>query len=127
MIHVIVTMGWAGIMGGSAEHPGRVGSGAPACTNTQPCGLCERQRQGILKSAGAFSFVCCSPNSFPINGSTTCLTTASAASMGLLEVAEELVWKREESSSSPIWTLGCQTQTSRYNLASISDGDVFFF
>lgn len=70
--------------------------------------------RGILKSAGAFSFVCCSLNSFQISGSTTCLTTASAASMVLLGAAEELAWKLEGSSSSPISTLGCRMQTFRY-------------
>lgn len=70
--------------------------------------------RGILKSAGAFSFICCSLNSFQINGSMTCLTTASAASMVLLGVAEELVWKLEGSSSSPISTLESQMQTFRY-------------
>lgn len=70
--------------------------------------------KGILKSAGAFSFICCSLNSFPISGSMTCLTTASAASMALLGAAEEPVWKLEGSSSSPISTLGSQMQTFRY-------------
>ena len=81
--------------------------------------------RGILKSAGAFSFICCSLNSFQISGSTTCLTTASAASMVLLGAAEELVWKLEGSSSSPISTLGCRMQTFRYfNFHHIS---VLFF
>lgn len=70
--------------------------------------------KGILKSAGAFSFICCSLNSFQISGSMTCLTTASAASVALLEVAEELVWKPEGSSSFQISTLGSQMQTFRY-------------
>lgn len=70
--------------------------------------------KGILKSAGAFSFVCCSLNSFRISGSMTCSTTASAASMVLLEVVEELVWKLEGSSSSRILTLASPMQTFRY-------------
>lgn len=70
--------------------------------------------KGILKSAGALSFICCSLNSFQISGSMTCSTTASAASMELLGVAEELVWKLEGSSLSPISTLGSQMQTFRY-------------
>lgn len=44
VIHLLVVMGWAGNSGdplGGPEHPGHVGSGAPACPNTQPCGLCE--------------------------------------------------------------------------------------
>lgn len=71
--------------------------------------------KGILKSAGAFSFVCCSLNSFQISGSMTCSTTASAASMVLLEVEEELAWKLEGSSSCPISTLGSQMQIFRYS------------
>lgn len=44
LIDLLVVMGWAGNIGdplGGPEHPGHVGSGAPACPNTQPCGLCE--------------------------------------------------------------------------------------
>lgn len=44
LIHLLVVMGWAGNIGdplGGTEHPGPVGSGAPACPNTQPCGLCD--------------------------------------------------------------------------------------
>lgn len=40
--HLLVVMGWAGNIGdplGGVEHPGPVGCGAPACPNTQPCGL----------------------------------------------------------------------------------------
>lgn len=91
--------------------------------------------KGILKSAGAFSFICCSPNSFRISGSTTCSTMASAASMVLLEVAEELALKLGESFLSPIWTLGSQMQTFRYFYFStcllcnvfILEGGVWFF
>lgn len=42
LIHLLVVMGWAGNIGDplrGVEHPGPVGSGAPACPNTQPCGL----------------------------------------------------------------------------------------
>lgn len=44
VIHLPVVMGWAGNIwdpfgGGGSERPG--GSGAPACPNTQPCGLCD--------------------------------------------------------------------------------------
>lgn len=70
--------------------------------------------KGILKSAGAFSFICCSPSSFRISGSTTCSTMASAASMALLEEEVVLVWKLEGNSLSPILTLGSQMQTFRY-------------
>lgn len=70
--------------------------------------------KGILKSAGAFSFVCCSLNSFQISGSMTCLTTDSAASMALLVAAEELVWKLEGSSLSPTLTLESQMLIFRY-------------
>lgn len=81
--------------------------------------------KGILKSAGAFSFICCSLNSFQISGSMTCSTTASAASMVLLEVAGELVWKLEGSSLSPISTLVSQMQTFRYFRILIS-ASLFF-
>lgn len=70
--------------------------------------------KGILKSAGALSFVCCSLNSFQISGSTTCSTMASAASVVLLGVAEGLVWKLEESCLSRISTSASQMQIYRY-------------
>lgn len=44
LIHLLVVVGWAGNFWdplGGVEHPGPVGSGAPACPNTQPCGLCD--------------------------------------------------------------------------------------
>lgn len=69
--------------------------------------------RGILKSAGAFSFICCSPNSFQTNGNTTCMTTATVASTAPLVEAGELVWKPEGSSSSQILILEFQTQTFR--------------
>lgn len=77
--------------------------------------------RGILKSAGAFSFICCSPNSSQTNGNTTCLTTASVASTAPLGAAGELAWKPEGSSLSPISTLVFQMQTFRYFVS-----DLFF-
>lgn len=46
VLTTLVVMGWAGNIWGKppwdlSEHLGPVGCGAPACPNTQPCGLCE--------------------------------------------------------------------------------------
>lgn len=48
LIHLLVVMGWAGNVLGTnpsyikgTDNPGLVGSGAPACPNTQTCGLCD--------------------------------------------------------------------------------------
>ena len=78
-----------------APTPGRVDS------------VIDRDRR-VLKSAGAFSFICCSLNSFRISGSMTCSTMATMLAV------EELVWKLEGSSSSQTWTLASLMQISRY-------------
>lgn len=122
LVYLLVVMGWArnaGNLNGVAvcQPPGPVGCVVPGLPSTYPAvwtGLCDWQRQGSLKSAGSFSFICCSPSSFLINGNTTC--TAIMASMPVLGVA--LVWKPEGSFLSPISTLVFQTQIFRYILFS---------
>lgn len=116
-IHLLVVMGWAGkhwgdpLGGNCTPWPSWM---RKPCLPQHPAmwTVIDRGR-GILKSAGAFSFICCSPNSFQTNGNTTCTTTATVASTAPLGGAEELVWKPEGSSSSQILILAFQTQTFR--------------
>lgn len=68
LIHLLVVMGWAGNIGdplGGTEHPGPVGSGAPACPNTQPCGLCDWQRQGDPEVSRCVLFRLLQPKQLP--------------------------------------------------------------
>lgn len=66
VIHLLVVMGWAGYIGDplvGAERP--VGSGAPACPNTQPCGLCDWQRQGDPEVSRCVLFRLLQPKQLP--------------------------------------------------------------